>query len=77
MVISTTPVNTTKIKWGSLPQAYIICLQASAILPNAQKHMCATHQCSPISKVNTSHSPFVSKPSELANHLDLINLAWQ
>ncbi len=42
MVISTAPIKTTKIKWGSFPQAYIICLQASAILPDAQRHMCTT-----------------------------------
>jgi pimeloyl-ACP methyl ester carboxylesterase len=77
MAIFTTPVSTSQQKWGKLPRGYIVCQQDRAILPDSQEYMCQMHRCNPVITMDTSHSPFLSAPSELAGHLDKISILWR
>jgi pimeloyl-ACP methyl ester carboxylesterase len=61
-----TPVKVTDNVYGKIPKYYILCTESKdlnkAILPTRVK-------CEKIIKMNTSHSPFFSKPKELAKIL--------
>jgi pimeloyl-ACP methyl ester carboxylesterase len=63
-----TPVHVTPEKYGRIPRFYIETLQDCAISPALQKQMYTAHPCEVIS-MNTSHSPHLSQPQELVNHL--------
>ena len=65
-------VNTTKARWGAIERHYIKCLQDLAIRPKLQERFIAeadaftpsnlTH----VHELESSHSPFMSMPQELA-----------
>jgi pimeloyl-ACP methyl ester carboxylesterase len=63
------PVHTTPQRFGSVPRAYIECLQDKAFSPAAQQRMYSALPCRKVVSMNTSHSPFFSAPDELAAHL--------
>ena len=64
-----TPVHTTPQRFGSIPRAYVECLQDKALSPAAQKRMYSALPCRKVASMDTSHSPFFSAPGELAAHL--------
>ncbi len=64
-----TPVNTTQEKFGQIRRVYISCLVDKAITPACQQKMYAALPCEKVISMNTSHSPFLSAPEELAMHL--------
>lgn len=64
-----TPVNTTAENFGRLQRFYIECLQDRAILISLQRRMQAALPCQQVMTMNTSHSPFLSHPEALVNHL--------
>ena len=66
---SATPVSTTKENFGRIPLLYIECLQDKAISPSIQKKMYTNFPCEKVISMDTSHSPFLSAPEELAVHL--------
>ena len=67
--IAKTRVQTSDARWGSIPRAYIECTGDKAI-PIAQQRACwAKHPCHPVITMETSHSPFMSSPVALADHL--------
>ncbi len=65
-----TPVEITEGNFGSVPRAYIECTEDRAITINCQREMQARLPCETTMTMETSHSPFLSKPEELARHLD-------
>jgi len=63
------PVRTTRENFGRIPRVYIECLLDKAIPASAQKQMYTAIPCERVLSMNTSHSPFLSAPKELAGHL--------
>jgi len=64
-----TPVHTTADAWGSVERFYIECLQDRAISIDSQRSMVNKNGVVRVHTMNTSHSPFLSAPQELVNHL--------
>jgi len=67
--IATTNVSTSDAGWGSLSKAYIACTQDRSIPLAVQQSCWERHGCDPVITMETSHSPFMSQPEVLANHL--------
>ena len=59
----------TDAKWGRIRRDYIICLQDGAIGADTQRKMADETKCHAIHEIDASHSPFFSKPEELAQIL--------
>ncbi|MBW2386683.1 MAG: alpha/beta fold hydrolase [Deltaproteobacteria bacterium] len=53
-----------------IPRAYIECTADQAISLNRQREMAARAGIEIIASLQTSHSPFLSRPDELADHLN-------
>ncbi len=67
------PVHVTPERAGSVPRYYIECLQDRAITPWVQKKMYTENPCEEIFTMDTSHSPFLSRPDEVATILSSIH----
>ena len=65
----TTPVSVSEA-FRRVRRTYIECLQDRAIGPATQKRMYTELPCEKVVSMETSHSPFLSAPEELAGHLD-------
>jgi pimeloyl-ACP methyl ester carboxylesterase len=65
-----TPVRVTAERYGSVPRVYIECQRDRAVTPAMQRNMQAGSPCSPVLSLDTDHSPFFSRPDELARMLD-------
>jgi pimeloyl-ACP methyl ester carboxylesterase len=68
----TNKVTLTAANYGSVQKFYIKTLQDHAITPTLQKRMLATSGITAIYQLNTSHSPFLSKPDSVAALLTII-----
>jgi pimeloyl-ACP methyl ester carboxylesterase len=66
---ASSPVATSDANFGRVPRSYIECLQDHAVPPALQKRMYEASPCDPVITMNSSHSPFISQPAELAGHL--------
>lgn len=64
-----TPVDISEQNFGRIPRIYIECLRDRAVCPSEQKKMYTDLPCERVISMNTSHSPFLSAPQELAAHL--------
>lgn len=64
-----TPVGVGEA-FGRVRRAYVECLQDRAIGPATQRRMYTELPCETVVSLETSHSPFLSAPEELAGHLD-------
>jgi pimeloyl-ACP methyl ester carboxylesterase len=64
-----TPLKVTAQRFGSVPRAYIECLQDRTITLTAQRRMHAELPCDPVLTLDSDHSPFLSHPAELARLL--------
>ncbi|MDP4262211.1 MAG: alpha/beta fold hydrolase [Bacteroidota bacterium] len=64
-----TPLQLTEENYGTVPRVYIECLQDRAVTPFIQKKMYTETPCEKVYSMNTSHSPFFSKPQELVDIL--------
>lgn len=64
-----TPIQTTPARWGAVPRVYIECTEDHAISLASQRSMHTLLPCSRIITMTTSHSPFLSAPQALADHL--------
>ena len=64
-----TPVSVGEA-FGRVRRTYIECLQDRAIGPATQRRMHTETPCEQVISMETSHSPFLSAPEELAGHLD-------
>ncbi len=61
------PLQLTDENYGSIPRYYIECLQDKAVTPFIQRKMYTEMPCKKVYSMDTSHSPFFSKPQELAD----------
>lgn len=59
----------TDKRFGSVPRVYIECLQDNALTHSFKKSMYTAMPCQKLYTMNTSHSPFLSSPEELAEIL--------
>lgn len=59
----------TPERYGGVERVYVECLQDRAISIGAQRSMQAAMPCRQVVTMDTSHSPFLSRPGELANVL--------
>jgi pimeloyl-ACP methyl ester carboxylesterase len=64
-----TPIQISAAKFGKIPRFYIECLQDRAISPAVQRQMYAASPCKRVFTLDSSHSPFLSKPDELTRAL--------
>lgn len=62
----TNPVTLTAANFGSVEKVYIKTLQDHVVSPDLQNRMIATAGVKTIYQLNTSHSPFLSKPDSVA-----------
>lgn len=62
-----TPLQLTDENYGSVPRYYIECTEDRAVGPLIQKKMYAEIPCEKVYSMATSHSPFFSRPKELAD----------
>ena len=62
-----TPLQLSEENFGSVPRYYIECLQDKAVTPFIQRKMYTEMSCEKVYSMDTSHSPFFSKPGELAS----------
>lgn len=60
-----TPLQLTEENFGSVPRYYIECTEDRAVTPFIQQKMYTETPCEKIYRMNTSHSPFFSRPEEL------------
>jgi pimeloyl-ACP methyl ester carboxylesterase len=61
-----TPVKCTAERFGRVPRAYIECTRDRTIGLAAQRRMQSTLPCEPVFTLDSGHSPFLSRPGELA-----------
>ncbi|MDR7208144.1 alpha/beta fold hydrolase [Flavobacterium piscis] len=62
-----TPLELSEEKFGSVPRFYIECIEDKAVTPFIQRKMYTETICKKIYSMQTSHSPFFSKPKELSD----------
>jgi pimeloyl-ACP methyl ester carboxylesterase len=65
----TTALQLSDENYGRVPKVYIECTQDRAVTPFIQKKMYTETRCDKVYSMNTSHSPFFSRPQELADIL--------
>jgi pimeloyl-ACP methyl ester carboxylesterase len=70
--ISTTPVNLTDERFGSVQRWYIECVHDNAVSVSRQRAMVKKVPCKVISMA-CGHTPFYSQPDELTEHLEEIS----
>jgi pimeloyl-ACP methyl ester carboxylesterase len=63
------PVTITPERAGSVPRVYIECLRDRTIPIDGQRAMQHAVGCPRVLRIDTDHSPFLSRPRELADHL--------
>lgn len=66
---SNEPVQLTEANFGRIPRVYVECLKDKAISPEIQKSMYTAMPCKQVLSIQSSHSPFFSRPDELADYL--------
>ena len=66
------PLTTSEHGWGQIPQAYIQCTEDRALPYETQQDMAAHVGVDQIIEMASSHSPFLSMPRKLAEHMDSI-----
>ena len=67
--IGSTPMVTSEKFFGRVARYYIECLQDRAITPWCQRNMYMAQPCRKVFSLETSHSPFLSAPGALVQHL--------
>lgn len=60
-----TPLQLSNENFGAVPRYYIECTDDRAVTPFIQQKMYTETPCKKVYKMNTSHSPFFSRPQEL------------
>lgn len=64
-----TPLQLTDENFGSVARVYIECTEDRAVTPFIQQKMYTEMPCEKVYKMQTSHSPFFSRPDELCEIL--------
>jgi len=62
-----TPLKLTDENYGRIRRFYIECTEDKAVSPFIQQKMYKETPCEKVHKMNTSHSPFFSRPQELCD----------
>lgn len=62
-------VRMTAERWGTLPRHYVHCTRDRAIALETQRAMVARHTWTSVFELDADHSPFLSRPDELADRL--------
>lgn len=65
-----TPLHLTAERYGSVPRAYVECLQDETVTPALQKAMQARVPCQHVRAIDTDHCPAYSAPELVAAVLD-------
>lgn len=63
------PAEISEERAGSVRRLYVECLRDRAISIAKQREMQAARPCERVLTIDTDHSPFLSRPDELAGHL--------
>lgn len=72
----TAPSTVTQERWGSLPRAYIECLDDRIVLLEGQRRAQKALPCDPVISIDSDHSPYYSATGELADALSAIAEKW-
>jgi pimeloyl-ACP methyl ester carboxylesterase len=64
-----TPLQLSHANYGRVPRVYIECTQDRAVTPFIQQKMYTETPCEKVYRMDASHSPFFSRPNELAEIL--------
>lgn len=64
-----TPLHLTEENYGRIPRYYIECTDDRAVTPFIQQKMYTETPCEKVYRMDTSHSPFFSRPAELVDIL--------
>ncbi len=64
-----TPLRVTDSRFGSVPRVYIECLRDKAIPVALQRRMAHDSPCEIVASLDSDHSPFLSMPGPLVDHL--------
>ena len=64
-----TPVRVTAERYGRVPRAYVRATRDRCLTPELQDRMIAAAPCERVVSIESSHSPFFSRPDELTEHL--------
>jgi pimeloyl-ACP methyl ester carboxylesterase len=64
-----TPVRTSDANFGTVPRMYVECARDRAMTLASQRQMQAALPCRDTVLIDTDHSPFLSRPDELASVL--------
>jgi pimeloyl-ACP methyl ester carboxylesterase len=72
------PVSATRERFGSIPHTYVLCLRDNAIRPALQRRLITEIDAvsaapTTVIELDTSHSPFLSRPRELAEIINGAN----
>jgi len=68
-VVMQTPIRATPERWGAIPRSYITCSEDRALTLEGQRGMLGRVGFDRVVEMQGSHSPFFSRPAELAEHL--------
>ncbi len=63
------PVRVSDARFGHIPRAYVECLDDQSLPVALQRRMEETLPCDPVYAMDSDHSPFLSAPRLLADHL--------
>ena len=66
---NSTPLRVTDSRFGSVPRVYIECLRDKAIPVALQRRMAHNSPCEIVASLDSDHSPFLSTPGPLVDHL--------
>ena len=69
LAVWASPVRITPERAGRVPRVYIECLRDRLIPIDDQRAMQQAVPCEQVLTIDTDHSPFLSRPHELADHL--------
>lgn len=64
-----TPLQLSDENYGRIARVYIETVQDKGVTPTLQKKMYTATPCQKVISMDTSHSPFLSAPEQLVNHL--------
>ena len=65
----TTPIRLSETRYGRIPRAYVECTRDRILPLENQRAMVARAGCNETVTLATGHSPFLSAPAELSEHL--------
>ncbi len=64
-----TPLRVTPERWGAIPRTYVECTEDRTIPISSQRRMIAMSPGATLVTLDADHSPFLSRPKELAKAL--------